>query len=90
MLKKIADGFHFGLGFSCAALLIFAAAWFVYNFPHDKQNASNHPAVSSKTSQPDASLSETELKQKECSLLILLYGETQDADIADPIKKHCR
>ena len=90
MLRKIADGFYFGLGFSFAALFIFAAAWFVYKAPHDKPNAGNPPVVSSKTSQPDASLSEIELKQKECSLLILLYGETQDADIADPIKKHCR
>ncbi len=83
MLKKISDGFCFGIGFSISTLIVLAFAWLIY--------AKSFTQIKVPISTVDQSqrVSSDTLKAKECSLLILLYGETQDKDIADPIKNHC-
>lgn len=60
-----------------------ALAWIIH------AKAFNQFTLPISTVEQSKSVSSDTLKAKECSLLILLYGETQDKDIADPIKKHC-
>lgn len=88
MFKKFSDGFGFGLGFSLAALIVSGITWFGYN--HSAELTTPVKQSSAQRADTPTVLTKSELQQKECSLLILLYGETQDAGIADPIKKFCR
>lgn len=90
MFKKISEGFGFGLGFSLAALIVSGIAWSGYIQPqvmkHNAELTTQMEHSSAQRADTPTVLTKSDLQQKECSLLILLYGDTQDTEIANSIK----
>lgn len=90
MFRKITDGFCLGLGFSLASVIVVSMVWSMYSHAERTQSGETSQVINDSAPSVKAELSRSELQQKECSLLILLYGETQDVNMAAPIKRHCR
>jgi len=90
MLRKFNEGFWFGLGFSFASLIVVAMGWFAYDRLESQPNELTHPVSTVTLSNDNPGLQSQKTSHiKECSLLILLYGENKDPNVEKQITQFC-
>ncbi len=90
MLRKFGEGFWFGLGFSIASLIVATVAWFAYDHIESQPKELAHPVSAMTSANENAQLQSQKTSHiKECSLLILLYGENHDPNVEKQIAQFC-